>query len=157
MDMHEKLREKLKKEEKMSIAIGVIFSAIFVVLIALVIMEKIIDVENGDTETAYWLDFGTICMIICLIVVFTKYILFVCLDLKDSNNNYENIKIVVIQVKTNMSLLYGTWSCEVLAENVGTGEQFSFKGSGDLKEGNTYLALKAKHSKLLVYEPAEDK
>ena len=30
--------------------------------------SAIIDVENGDAETAYWLDLGTICMIICLIV-----------------------------------------------------------------------------------------
>ena len=152
--MEDRLKQKIKKEEKISVIIGIAVCAVLCVLIIVSVVNRVIAVGHGNTETTIWLDAGTVGLLICLIVVFVKYILFVCLDSKKNNTeNYEIIKIAVLQVKTKIRLLYGTWESSVLVENLETGERFLLKGCGDMKENKTYFMLRAKRSKLFAYEP----
>lgn len=151
------LEQKIKKEEKTSIIIGIVFCAILCVLLIIAIVNRVIDLNKENGEATTWLNFGIVGLLVCLIVVFVKYILLVLLDSKKGvSENYESTKIKVIQSGTKMNLLYGTWGSEVLVENIETGEQFTLKDCGDMKENETYCLLRAKHSKLFAYELLDD-
>lgn len=151
--MDKTLEQKMKEEEKTSIIIGIVFCTVLCIFMVVAIVDRVIDVNKEGSEISTWLNFGIIVLFICFLVVFIKYILLVCLDSKKGvPENYENIKIKALQVKTKMSLFYGTWRSEAWVENIETGEQFSLKGCGDMKENEIYCLLRAKHSKLFVYE-----
>ncbi len=153
MDMETRLKQKIKKDEKISIIIGIVVCVILCVMIAILAINRIAEIKSENTKTTTEFSFGIIGLFIILIVVFVKYILLVCINSKKNcTENYEEIKIVVKQVRTNMNLLYGTWSSVVLVENLETGEQFSLEGCGDMKENETYCMLKAKYSNQFVYE-----
>ena len=151
--MDKTLEQKMKEEEKTSIIIGIVFCTVLCIFMVVAIVDRVIDVNKEGSEISTWLNFGIIVLFICFLVVFIKYILLVCLDSKKGvPENYENIKIKALQVKTKISLFYGTWRSEACVENIETGEQFSLKGCGDMKENEIYCLLRAKHSKLFVYE-----
>ncbi len=153
MDMKEKLKQKIKEDKKISIIIGSIICVILCVLITMLVIERVVEVKNESTEITSWLNFGIICSTVVLVVIFIKDIFIVCVNAKkDSDENYEEIKILVKKVSTRMRLLYGTWQSSVLVENLETGEQFTLEGCGDMKENETYHMLRAINSKQFVYE-----
>lgn len=158
MDMESRLRQKIRDEQKLSIIIGVVICVILSVLLVILVTNRATEADNENTKTSSWLNFGIIALSIILIVVFTKYILFVLMDSKkDLTDSYESLKIIVLQVSTKMNLLYGTWRTNALVENIETHEQFLLEGCGDMKENKIYCMLRAKHSKLFVYEIFDDK
>ena len=157
MDIEKKLKEKIKKDAKFSIIVGIVICIILLGVIIGFIIGRAKEVENGNTETSTWLNFGTVCMIIALSIVFVRQILFPYLDLKqDIAENYETIKIVAIRVRTTFDVIRGTWDSYSLVENIETGEQFNLKDCGDMKENETYIMLRSKRSKQFVYEPLEN-
>ena len=155
MDTQEKLMQEIKKSEKISIIVGSIICIILSILNAVAIIERVKAVNNGETETSAYLSFGVICMIILEIVIFVKSILLVCLDLKNVTKNYEKKSIIVIQIETKLGD-HITWDYEVLAENTETGERFVFEGSKDMKEGDKYYFVRARHSGFFAYTKKDD-
>lgn len=153
MDMEDRLKQKIKEDQKISVIIGIVFCAVLCVMIVILAINRVAEIKSGDTESTTWLSFGIVCLLIGLIVIFAKYILLVCINSKkDCAESHEEIRIVVKEVKTKMSLLYGAWSSNVFVENLETGEQFLLEGCGDMIENETYCMLRAKYSKQFVYE-----
>lgn len=155
MDLENKMKQAMKKNEISSIIMGVVLCVILGVLLTILIMDRVREVEQGETETKVWLNFGIVVLIVSLVIIFVKYIVLVCMDSKKPDEEkYERINIVVIRVRKWLNLR-GYWEYSVVVENIDTKEQFTIDGVKDLEEDKTYYMLRAKHSKLFVYEPFE--
>ena len=97
--MEEKLKQKLKEKQRANIIAGAVTCAILCAFIIMTIATRVNNVQNGNTETRAFLNFGSICLIVILIVVFVKKILLICLDLLKGDEKYEKLIVTVVQLK----------------------------------------------------------
>lgn len=152
--MEEKLKQKLKEKQRANIIAGAVTCAILCAFIIMTIATRVNNVQNGNTETRAFLNFGSICLIVILIVVFVKKILLICLDLLKGDEKYEKLIVTVVQLKNSRDF-YGNREYHALVENHKTGERFALLDCGDMEENETYYMLRAKISKLYAYEKRE--
>lgn len=154
-DIEKELKQQIKKKAKAFVILGVVLCSALLVAIIGFIVDRVVAVNSGDTETKTWLNFGIVALMIAFVVVFVKFILLTYLDTKGEDlEKYERIKIVVISVRKWLNLR-GYWEFFAVVENITTKEQFTIEGGKDLEESKTYYMLRSKHSKLFAYAPFE--
>ena len=152
--MEERLKKELEKCIKENIKFGNIFGAIAVVAWICWSAYVIITSNTSSRAELVFMSASTVIVAISIIIYFSKHVLTCYKDLKaPESERYESLIIRVIRKKRRLGEGGGLES-RIVAKNLETGEEIQFV-SEDMKENETYYMLRAKHSKLFVYEPFE--
>ena len=156
MSLEEQLRQKIKSEVKIRVAIGIVGCAVLIALMIVIVINRANEVENGTSDST-WSNLGISVVSIISVALFIRNVPLAIMNAKkDLASDHEIVKIVVLRSSMRMSLMFKTWEASALVENLETNEQTELDGCGDLKENERYYMIIAKHTKQVAYQLLDD-